>query len=841
MNPEWQMNVQARAKIAGGGGGGYGGGAMLPIDAVLPALMEALRLAPNAVLAAAPGAGKTTRAPLALLQAPWAQAGKLILLSPRRITARAAAAHLAAALNEPVGRTVGYRVRMDAKVSAATRLEVVTEGIFTRWIQDDPSLDQVAGVIFDEFHERHLEADLGLALACDAQAALRPDLRLLVMSATLDTQAVAALLGGAPVIAAQGRLFPIAYRYLGYAAHKSLEDNTADAVMRALAEEDGDVLVFLPGARDIDRTARLLQARVQQPAIDVCTLYGAMDGRAQDAALAPSPAGWRKIVLSTAIAESSLTIDGVRVVIDAGFARKPRFEPGLGLTRLETVRASQAAVTQRAGRAGRTQPGVCYRLWDEPQTRAFPAYDSAEILDADLRGLALDLAAWGAQPCDLRWMDPPPAGAYAAARQGLMQMGALDGDGRLSDHGKVVSGFALPPPLAHMMAAAAAIGEAGTAAALAVLLTEQGLGGRSADLSARYDQWRRDDGARAHAARRLAARLAAQIGASDSAVHAAMFGAVLALGFPDRIAKSRGPGGEALMANGRGVVFDREDPLARAQWTVVADASGEAGRARVLAAAALDADSLAAILAREAGTETSVRFDAGAKAMRARRTQKLGAIIVQEAPETAPTGPVLQAAWVGLLAREGLALLPAADALQRLLDRIAFMRGLERDGWPHWTLDTLRQAMSDWGDGVFARAISVNDISPSALTGAVKAHLDPTLQWRLDDEAPETFTTPLGTVLPIDYAGDAGPAIDVRLQEMFGQTRHPAIASGRAPLLVRLLSPAHRPLQATRDLPGFWAGSYAAVRADMRGRYPKHPWPDNPAQAEPTRRTKPKP
>lgn len=835
------MNACACAGLYGGAVSGYGGEPMFPIDVVLPELVAALRATPNAVLVAPPGAGKTTRAPLALLQEPWAQTGKLILLSPRRITARAAAAQLARGLNEPVGRTVGYRVRMETKVSPATRLEVVTEGVFTRWIQDDPSLAGVAGVLFDEFHERHLEADLGLALACDAQAGLRPDLRLVLMSATLDAAAAAAVLGGAPVIASDGRLFPVDIRYLGMSPHKAMEEQVCDAVLRALSEEPGDVLVFLPGARDIERVARVLGGRLQQPHVDVHTLYGALEARAQDAALAPAPTGRRKVVLSTAIAESSLTIAGVRVVIDAGLARKPRFEPGLGLTRLETVRASQAAVVQRAGRAGRTQPGVCYRLWDEPQTRAFPAFDSPEIFDADLRGLALDLAAWGATPDDLRWMDPPPSGAYAAASAGLREIAALDDDGRITDHGKAIAAFPLSPPLAHMMLAAAEVGEAASAAALAVLLTEQGLGGRSADLGVRFDAWRRDDGVRAQAARRLAARLMDQAGDPRGRPNPDAFGAVLALGFPDRVAKSRGPGGDALMANGRGVVFDRDDALARTPWTVVADASGEAGRARVLAAAALDEDSLAAILARAGRTETTVRFDPAAKAMRARRTQRLGAIVVREAPESAPYGEALQAAWVDLITREGLTLLPAADAVQRLLDRLHFLSALEPGQWPTWTMDSLAQTVETWGEGVFVRAVAVDDISPAALTGAVRRQLDPGQHHRLDVEAPETFVSPLGGAIRIDYGGDGGPAIDVRLQEMFGQTRHPTIASGRAALLVRLLSPAHRPLQTTRDLPGFWAGSYAAVRAEMRGRYPKHPWPDDPAQAEPTRRTKPKP
>lgn len=812
---------------------------MLPIESVLPDLLASLRARPNAVLVAAPGAGKTTRTPLALLNEPWALGRKLILLSPRRITTRAAAAQLARQLGEQVGETVGFRVRLESRVSARTRLEVVTEGVFTRMIQADASLEGVAGVIFDEFHERHLEADLGLALALDAQSGLRPDLRILVMSATLDAEGVSRILGDAAVVVSEGRLHPIDTRHIGRDATQSIEDAMTAAILRALREAPGDVLAFLPGAREIDRVVERLNAQVRDPSIDILPLYGAMDARAQDTAIAPAPPGRRKIVVSTAIAETSLTIEGVRIVVDAGLSRKPTFEPSTGFTRLETQRASQAAVTQRAGRAGRTAPGVCYRLWDAGQTRAFIPFDPPEIIDSDLSGLALDLAEWGAAPEALRWLDPPPAAGWSAATTLLRSVDALDSDGRLTAHGKRIAALPLPARLAHMLLAAADEDLAATAAAVAVTLTEQGLGGRDIDIAARIEAWRRETSPRARAARDLMQRLCRMVGASGEADHDRV-GEALALAFPHRIARRRGGGGDALMASGRAVWFEPTSPLARCEWTLVAEASGEAQRARVLAAAALSESFMAAWISERGEHHTQTQFDPQARAIRARRSLRLGAIVVSQTPESKPDKDALRAAWASASAEHGLAMFGDVSALRSAIARVALMRRFEPDRWPEWDEPHLAATLADWGPHRLDTAATADDISGAALADALLDTLDYADRRRLDSEAPVHYVTALGTTIPIDYLSEGAPAVDVRLQEMFGQSKHPAIASGRAPLLLRLLSPAHRPVQTTRDLPGFWAGSYAQVRTEMRGRYPKHPWPDDPQSAEPTRRARPK-
>lgn len=814
---------------------------MLPIETVLPALCAALREKANAVLIAAPGAGKTTRAPLALLNEPWAKTGKLILLSPRRITARAAASQLARQLGEEVGQTIGLRVRLESRVSAATRLEVVTEGVFSRMLLADPTLDGVAGVMFDEFHERHLDADLGLTLALDAQAGLRPDLRLLVMSATLDADRVAGLMGQAEgqaeVIVCEGRSFPVDIRHIGRGAPRPIEDVMADAIARALREEPGDVLAFLPGQREIERVRERLEARSLDQSIDLRPLFGQMDARAQDVAIAPSEPGRRKVVLATAIAESSLTIDGVRVVVDAGLARKPKFEPQLGLMRLETMRASQAAVAQRTGRAGRTQPGVCYRLWDAGETRALPAYDAPEILEADLSGLALDLAEWGAAPSALSWMDAPPPAAFAAAQSVLKDIAAMDQDGRLSAHGRQIARLPLPPRLAHMLAAAGPLSP--TAAAAAVLLSEQGLGGREADLSVRLERWRRENGPRARGAMELRRRLQRAVGGSGEPDPDDL-GAMLALAFPDRIARRRGQSGaEFLMANGRAAQLDADDPLSKCEWIVIADATGQAQRARLQAAAALDEATVAVILKQRAQEAAVAQYDHPARAIRARRVVRLGAIVVKESPEAAPGEAVLRAAWAQGVKTYGLGILPGAEEVEALLARIAFMRTLEADLWPALSAADLVDTLDDWAGEVLGQARTAAEIAPDALRRAAEGLIGYDLLRRVDLEAPRHFQTPLGAQVLIDYACEGGPAVDIRLQALFGQTRHPMLASGRTPLLLRLLSPAQRPVQTTRDLPGFWAGSYAQVRSDMRGRYPKHPWPDDPTKAEPTLKRKP--
>ncbi len=812
---------------------------MTPVDVVLPELLAALERRAEAVLVAPPGAGKTTRVPPGLLGAPWLCGGKIILLSPRRIAARAAAARMANELDERVGETVGYRVRLDSKIGPRTRIEVVTEGVFTRKILDDPELKGVAVVLFDEFHERSLEGDLGLALARDAQAGLRADLRLVVMSATLDAARVAQLLGDAPVIVSEGRMFPVALSYRQRDPRSRLEDDVAAATRAALRAEAGSALVFLPGAREIERAAEALRASVTDPSVDIRPLYGAMSPQDQDAAIAPSPAGRRKVVLATSIAETSLTIEGVRIVVDSGLARRPRYEPGIGLTRLETARASKAAITQRAGRAGRLEPGVCWRLWSEGETRALPDFDRPEILDADLSGLALDLAAWGVRdPASLTWLDPPPKPAWNEALAMLTRVGALDATGALTSHGHALARLPLPPRLAHMVLAA---GEyAALAARIAVLLTEQGLGGRGADLRDRVHRFAGERGQRADAARRLADRIAGRASSDaqanmNSSLNLERAGAVLALAFPDRVAKRRGAA--FLMANGRAASMDAAEPLSQSPYLVIADIAGTAGRSQVLLAAPIEVAEIEAMFAREIQTHAAVTIDAATGAVRGRRTRKLGRIVLSEAPLERLSAEDLRDALLEAVRDDGLELLEWDEPAAQARARVALMRALESDAWPDWSDQALIASLDEWLGPALNGVSRLKDVNAAHALLNVLPH---SLRRRLESEAPSHFDTPAGSSLRIDYAADGGPALDVRLQELFGMDKHPSVAGGRAPLTLRLLSPAHRPVQTTKDLPGFWRGSYAAVRSEMRGRYPKHPWPDDPLSAQPTRRAKPR-
>ena len=807
----------------------------LPVDEVLPGLLAALEARSEAVLVAPPGAGKTTRAPLALLDASWAKAGKLILLSPRRIAARAAAARMSAERGERVGETIGYRVRLDSRIGPMTRIEVVTEGVFTRMVLDDPELRGVAGVLFDEFHERSLEGDLGLALARDAQAGLRPDLRIVVMSATLDAARVAALLDDAPVIVSEGRMFPVTVRYRPREARARIEQEISAAVRAALAADGGSALVFLPGVREIERTAEALRADVRDPSVDIRPLYGAMSPADQDAAISPAPAGRRKVVLATSIAETSLTIEGVRIVVDSGLARRPRYEPALGLSRLETVRASQASITQRTGRAGRLEPGVCWRLWSEGETRAFPEYDRPEILDADLSGIALDLAAWGVgDPATLTWLDPPPKPAWSEAVTLLKRIGALDEAGRLTPHGQATAALPLPPRLAHMVIVAAGNGEGLLAARIAMVLTEQGLGGRSADLRDRLHRLASERGQRAEGARKLADRLARNAGGGGGDYDEERAGAVLALAFPDRVAKRRGAA--FLMANGRAASLDAAERISQAPFLVIADISGVAGRTQVLLAAPIDEADIERMFAGAIETRARLSVDASGAA-RGRRVRKLGAIVLSETPLEKIAPEEMQGALLEAVREGGLAALDWDEGAEQAQARVFIMRGLEGEEWPDWSEAALLQNLDMW----LAPALSdVSRLKNVNAAQALLASLPHELKRRLDKEAPTHFETPAGSSLRIDYAADGGPALDVRLQELFGMATHPSVASGRVALSLRLLSPAHRPVQTTKDLPGFWRGSYAAVRAEMRGRYPKHPWPEDPLSAPPTRRAKPR-
>lgn len=806
---------------------------MLPVEDVLPTLRAALAERGEAVLVAPPGAGKTTRVPPALLDEAWAT-GKIILLSPRRIAARAAAARMASERGERVGETIGYRVRLDSRVGPKTRIEVVTEGVFTRMISDDPELRGVAVVLFDEFHERSLEGDLGLALARDAQSALRPDLKIVVMSATLDAARVAALLGDAPVIVSEGRMFPVSHVYRPRDPRAPLEQEVTSAVRAALAAEGGSALVFLPGVREIERTAERLRADLRDPSVDVRPLYGAMSPDDQDAALAPAPAGRRKVVLATSIAETSLTIDGVRIVVDAGLARRPRYEPALGLSRLETVRASQAAITQRAGRAGRLEPGVCWRLWSEGETRSLPAFERPEILDADLSGLALDLAAWGVgEPATLAWLDPPPRPAWSEAIALLVRLGALDEAGRLTPHGAAIAKLPLPPRLAHMVLMASANDEGLLAARIAVLVTEQGLGGRDVDLRARLHRFGGERGQRAEAARSLADRIARAAGSKSGVVDDERAGPVLALAFPDRVAKARGAA--HVMVNGRAASVDEVAALAREPFLVIADISGAAGTARVLLAAPITLPEIEASFGAQIETRAAVSVDPASGAVRGRRTRRLGRLVLSEAPLEKLSADEMKQALLDAVRDDGLALLDWDDAAKQVRARVALMRSLEGEAWRDWSDDALSAGLDDWLAPALASRLGDVDVARALLNT-----LDYEQRRKLDAEAPARFETPAGSSLAIDYHAEGGPALDVRLQELFGMDKHPTVANGRVPLTLRLLSPAHRPVQTTKDLPGFWRGSYAAVRTEMRGRYPKHPWPEDPLSAPPTRRAKPR-
>ncbi|MEY9755313.1 ATP-dependent helicase HrpB [Bradyrhizobium yuanmingense] len=814
----------------------------LPIDAVLDDLSRTLEASNAAVLVAPPGAGKTTRVPLALLDAPWAKDKKIIVLEPRRIAARASADRMAKSLGERAGETVGYRVRFGSKISRATRIEVVTEGIFTRQILDDPELTGVAAILFDEFHERSLDADMGLALARDAQTGLREDLRILVMSATLDGARVARLLGDAPVVESEGRAFPVETRYLGRKADAPIERQMADAIASALRADSGSVLAFLPGAAEIRRTQNFLSERVQDASVEIVPLFGALDAAVQDRAIAPAPKGTRKVVLATSIAETSLTIEGVRIVVDSGLARVPRYEPDIGLTRLETVRASRAAVDQRRGRAGRTEPGVCYRLWDEPQTTSLAPYTQPEILSADLSSLVLDLAQWGvSDPAALSFLDPPPQPAWKEAKSLLSELNALDGDGRITAEGKSLRALALPPRLARMIVDSHRAGEGEAAAEIAAIITERGLGGDSVDLEHRRDQFRRDRSPRAASARDLAHRWASQVAASEKVAQQEDLstGLMLAYAFPDRVARNRG-NGSFVLANGRGASVEQTSSLARAPYIAIGEMTGTAASGRILLAAQITEDEIERHFAEHIETADEISFDRGAMALRARRKRVLHAITLSEATlAVSPSEDTARIFADGLIAA-GLDRLPWSKAAKQWRDRVMFLRKAEGDSWPDLSDDGLIARRNDWLVPALYDKIALKDISAGDLSDALMALLPWEMRARLDREAPTHFEAPTGSVLAIDYEAEQGPTIAVRLQELFGLNTHPSIAAGKVPLVLELLSPAQRPVQVTRDLPGFWRGSYAAVRSDLRGRYPRHPWPDDPASAVPTRRAKPR-
>ncbi|MFA7429178.1 MAG: ATP-dependent helicase HrpB [Rhodospirillaceae bacterium] len=817
----------------------------LPITDVLPALRDALAHGTAAVVQAPPGAGKTTAVPLALLDAPWLAGRKIILLEPRRLAARMAARRMASLLGEEVGQTVGYRIRQERKVSSATRIEVVTEGILTRQLQSDPELTGVACVIFDEFHERSLHADLGLALCLEVRAALRDDLRLLVMSATLDAGPVAVLMGDAPVITSHGRAFPVETRFIEPRQNARLEDTMASAIRTALAAEKGSILAFLPGEGEIRR----VQARLDglPPDVDVAPLFGALSPQAQDQAVRPAPEGRRKVVLATSIAETSLTIDGIRVVIDGGLSRRAAFDVRSGMTRLITERVTRAGADQRRGRAGRLMPGVCYRLWREAEDRALLAAPPPEIRAADLAPLLLDLAAWGAGPEGLPWLDAPPPGAVAQGTELLHRLGAVDASGHITPHGKAMAELPMHPRLAHMILTAREHGLGGMACSVAALLTERDpvRSARDADLRLRLEVLHggRTDGlmvdrgilarARQNAGdwrRRLG--LAPAEGTSGA-------GLCLALAYPDRIGRRRAQGGYTL-SGGRGAVLADGDPLAAEEFLAVGDLDGAAQNARVYLAAPLSRAEIENAFADVLTEGEVVRWDDRTESVVARHQRRLGACVLEDKPLPAPDPARLSEGLIDGIRRTGLHVLPWDKRAAQLRARIAFLRQSGEPGWPDVSDEGLLAGLEQWLAPFLTGMSKLAHLRKLDMAEALKSQLPWDALQRLDRDAPTHFQVPTGSRIPLDYATGETPVLPVRLQEMFGCTTHPTIANGRMPLVVHLLSPAHRPVQVTQDLPGFWTSSYAAVKADMKGRYPKHPWPDDPLAAAPTTRAKPR-
>ena len=840
-------------------------GPPLPVDAVLGRLVDALAEAGTVVLQAPTGAGKTTRVPLALLGADWLGDRTIVMLEPRRIAARAAARRLAAQLGERPGETVGFRIRGETKVSRRTRIEVVTEGILTRRLLSDPSLEDggaVGVVVFDEVHERSLPGDFGLALCLQTRELFRPDLRLVAMSATLDGARFADLLGDdTPVVTSEGRTFPVETHYLGRPQATAggrpprIEDAVASAVRRALDTEVGSVLAFLPGSGEIRRTADRLGGTLP-PDVRLAPLYGDLSGRDQDAAIAPPASGTRKVVLATSIAETSLTIEGVRVVVDSGLARRPRFDPGSGMSRLETVRVSRAEADQRQGRAGRTEPGVCYRLWSEVEQAALRPFAPPEIAQADLAPLALDLAAWGAVPDDLRWLDPPPEAAYATARELLAELDALDEAGALTAHGRAMTALPMHPRLAHLAVRAREAGRGALAADLVGLLSERDVFRYErrvpdVDLRLRIEAVRKSDtlsfrGFRLDRgaldrARREATRWRRAWDAHDRPDDLDHAGRLLALAYPDRVAQrvaDSAEGARYRLREGRAARLDADQPLADQPFLAVGDLDDRQGGARVFLAAPLSAEDVHDLYADQIVTEAEVSWDAEGGRVRAREVVRLGAVVLREAPVRNPAPHLVQAGLVEGVRQAGIGALPWTKETRRLRERLAFLRHHLGDDWPDVSDEALTDGLGDWLGPYLAGMKSLGDLGRLDLGQILTSMAPAGARADLDRLAPSHVTVPSGSVRPIDYAEAEAPVLAVRLQEVFGLEATPRVLGGRLPLVMHLLSPAQRPVQVTTDLASFWRDAYFDVRKDLRGRYPKHHWPENPLEATPTARAK---
>ncbi|MEQ6340440.1 MAG: ATP-dependent helicase HrpB [Gammaproteobacteria bacterium] len=862
--------------------------ASLPIEVTLPELRTALATHPAAVLQAPPGAGKTTLVPLALLDEPWLQGRSIVMLEPRRLAARAAAARMADLLGEKVGHTVGYRIRFDSQISRQTRIEVLTEGILTRRLQSDPALEGVGLVIFDEFHERNLNADLALALCIDSQRGLRDDLKVLVMSATLDTEGVAKLLNNAPIITSMGRSFPVTVNYLPRDPESRTPETVATAVRRALYEQQGDVLAFLPGGGEIRRTQRLLEADPACAEVRIHPLYGDLPKEAQDRAIRPDSSGQRKVVLATSIAETSLTIEGIVSVVDSGFARVPRFDPNSGLTRLDTVRVSRASAEQRAGRGGRLGPGHCYRLWSESTQRGLQAQTIPEILTADLAPLALDLAQWGVRnAADLAWLDPPPPGALAQARQLLIELGALDDKGLITPSGQAMAALPAHPRLAHLLLEGNKLGLGALACDISALLAERDIltndypqgdknqsRKRTCDLLERVEaimafrkrgragaqsygadpyacerieqaasQWRRQLNIKQPAPSRdgpvsREAGSRERPNASDEEV-----GLLLALAYPDRIAAQREANtGRYLLANGRGARLACEDHLIKYTYLVAAQMDAGKIESIIHLAAPVTVQALRKHLAGRIQTQDVVRWDSQQQAIIARREERTGELVLASQTLTKASPEALRKAMLEGVRRLGLEALPWTRETREWQTRVLSLRHwCPEEGWPDVSDAQLDATLEDWLEPYLDGITRRDHLTRLDLPAILQNTLDWTQRTRLDEGAPTHLTVPSGSRLRLQYTPGESPVLAVKLQEMFGLADTPRVAWGRVPVTLHLLSPAQNPIQVTQDLRGFWERTYTEVKKELKGRYPKHPWPDDPWNAEPTARRKPRP